>query len=150
MTTLYSDRHLPVPGELSNNLRNYDRDRLLLFDERDAFDGVIQEGMFPEFSNSFLVVIGPDFPVQYAKFSNDRASEFAIRTEIVEVPEKSAETAAPDASPAARSLVVRKYPLTVEAKEHVRSIASAYEKLSKRYEGSEFAIWQKPGDRRNR
>lgn len=140
MTTLYSDRHLPVPGELSNNLRNYDRDRLLLFDERDAFDGVIQEGMFPEFSNSFLVVIGPDFPVQYAKFSNDRAPEFAIRTEIVEVPEKSAETAAPDASLSARSLVVRKYPLTVEAKEHVRNIASAYEKLSKRYEGSEFAI----------
>ena len=34
MTTLYSDRYLPKVGELSNNLRNFDRDRMLLFDEK--------------------------------------------------------------------------------------------------------------------
>lgn len=135
MTTLYSDKHLPVKGELSNNLRNFDRDRLLLFDERDAFDGVIEEDLFPEFSNSFLVVIGRDFPVQYAKFSNDRAPEFAIRTEIVE-----AGDAAEKGVSRGKELAVRKYPLTPEAKDHVRNIAAAYEKLTKRYEGSEFTV----------
>ena len=32
-TTIFSDKHLPKKGELSNNLRNYDMDRMLLFDE---------------------------------------------------------------------------------------------------------------------
>lgn len=31
MTTLYSDRRLPRRGELSDNNRNFDRDRLQLF-----------------------------------------------------------------------------------------------------------------------
>ena len=37
MTTVYSDAYLPGRGELSNNLRNFDRDRMLLFDEKSAF-----------------------------------------------------------------------------------------------------------------
>ena len=36
---------------------NYDRARMELFDERRVMDTVICNGMFPEFSNSFLVVI---------------------------------------------------------------------------------------------
>jgi len=123
MTTLYSDEILPVQGELSNNLRNFDGERLILFDERDAFDGVLEEGMFPEFSNSFLVVLGPDYPVRYAKFSNDRAREFAIRTEIVEVPGCGGDSV----------LAVRKYPLTDEAKQHIRSIEASYHKLRTRF-----------------
>ena len=42
MTTLYSDKYLPKIGELYNNLRNYDRDRMLLFDEKKVFDGLIE------------------------------------------------------------------------------------------------------------
>ena len=34
MTTLYSDERLPNQGELSANLRNFDRERLQLFDEK--------------------------------------------------------------------------------------------------------------------
>lgn len=49
MTTLYSDRYLPGKGELSNNLRNFDRDRMLLFDEKNAFDGILEEKLFPVF-----------------------------------------------------------------------------------------------------
>ena len=37
MTTLYSDRRLPKRGELSNNMRNFDRDRMQLFDEKAGF-----------------------------------------------------------------------------------------------------------------
>ena len=46
MTTLYSDAYLPGKGELSNNMRNFDRDRMVLFDEKNAFDGVVEEGLF--------------------------------------------------------------------------------------------------------
>ncbi|MCL2864038.1 MAG: class I SAM-dependent methyltransferase [Lachnospiraceae bacterium] len=54
---IFSDDFLPIPGELSNNRRNFDQDRLDLFDERKVFDGLIEDGMFPYFSNSFLVII---------------------------------------------------------------------------------------------
>lgn len=49
MTSLYSDSRLPKPGELSSNLRNFDRERLQLFDEKLVFDTLIKEGQFPLF-----------------------------------------------------------------------------------------------------
>ena len=52
---IFSDTYLPHPGELSRNWQNFDADRVLLFDECKAFDTVLQAGLFPEFSNSFLV-----------------------------------------------------------------------------------------------
>lgn len=55
-TTVYSDSYLPKDGELVNNQRNFDSDRVVLFDETRAFDSVIKAGLFQEFSNSFLVV----------------------------------------------------------------------------------------------
>ena len=126
MTTLYSDEYQPGKGELSNNLRNFDRDRMLLFDEKNAFDGLIEDGMFSTFSNSFIAVLGKGFDVKYAKYSNDRASEYTIRTEIC----RSAEG----------KKTVRKYPLGENAKEHVRSFVYAYENLVERYEGSGLNI----------
>ncbi|MBD5095951.1 MAG: class I SAM-dependent methyltransferase [Lachnospiraceae bacterium] len=59
-TCIYSDEYLPQLGELRNNMRNFDNDRLYLFDEGKAFDNVIKSGMFPFFSNSYLVVCGED------------------------------------------------------------------------------------------
>ncbi len=55
---IYSDDFLPEAGELNVNLRNFDSDRMLLFDESNAFDNIISDGMFDFFSNSFLVLIG--------------------------------------------------------------------------------------------
>ncbi len=126
MTTMYSDGYLPGKGELSNNLRNYDRDRMVLFDEKAAFDGIVEEGLFPVFANSYMAVIGAPFPVRYVKYSNDRAREFRIKTEISQNGEGQ--------------LTVRKYPLTEEAEEHVRKMALAYENLVKRYQGSGLSI----------
>ena len=37
-TTIFSDRKLPKVGELYQNIRNFDRDRVLLFDEQKAYD----------------------------------------------------------------------------------------------------------------
>lgn len=126
MTTLYSDRYLPGKGELSNNMRNFDRDRMLLFDEKRAFDGLAGDGLFPVFANSYLAVLGKDFSLDYTKYSNDRAPEYQIRTEISRTE--------------AGERCVRKYPLSNQAEDHVRGMALAYEQLSKRYEGGKLRI----------
>lgn len=52
---IYSDDYLPKTGELNNNLRNFDNNRMITFDESKAFDSVIKNGLFPQFSNSFFV-----------------------------------------------------------------------------------------------
>ncbi len=126
MTTLYSDDRLPGKGELSNNLRNFDRDRMLLFDEKSAFDGLVEDELFSIFSNSYVAVIGGGFELTYAKYSNDRAPEYAIRTEIGQDKEGNA--------------YVRKYPLSKAAEDHVRGMAVAYENLAEKYKGGKLAI----------
>ena len=54
---IYSDEHLPKIGELNNNLNNFDRDRMVLFNETKTFDSIIEDGLFPIFSNSYLMVV---------------------------------------------------------------------------------------------
>lgn len=125
MTTLYSDGYLPKKGELSNNLRNFDRDRMLLFHEKDAFDGILEEELFPVFSNSYVVVLGKDFSVQYVKYSNDRAPQYQIKTQIDREGDR---------------LIVRKKPLTEQAGEHVLGMQKAYEALTARYQGGRLGL----------
>ncbi|MBR5578171.1 MAG: class I SAM-dependent methyltransferase [Lachnospiraceae bacterium] len=125
MTTLYSDDRLPRVGELSDNKRNFDRDRLQLFDEKNVFDALIQEEMFPFYSNSYMVVIGEKPQTIYCRYSNDRAPATAIKTEIVEKKGKK---------------VVRKCALTPYGGEHIRHIHTSYEKLKERYKKSKLKI----------
>ena len=54
--SIYSDDRLPQKGELRSNLVNFDRERMVLFDETRVYDSLIEDGLFPLFSNSFLVV----------------------------------------------------------------------------------------------
>ena len=125
MTCLYSDGRLPQVGELSCNLRNFDRDRLQLFDEKKVFDTIIQENQFPLFSNSYMMILGPELEEQYVKYSNDRIPEFCIKTVLRENK---------------LGKVIEKHPLCNEAWHHVQKTARAYEKLSKRYAGSGLNI----------
>lgn len=55
--TIYSDEYLPQKGELNTNIWNFDRDRLVLFDEKLAFDSMLECGLFPLYSNSYLVIL---------------------------------------------------------------------------------------------
>lgn len=55
--TIYSDEYLPQVGNLRIAEETYDNDRFLLFNEDMAFDGICRSGMFPYFSNSFLVIV---------------------------------------------------------------------------------------------
>lgn len=134
MTTLYSDSRLPGKGELSNNLRNYDRERMDLFDEKYAFDGIAEDALFSVFSNSYEVIIGKELPVQYTKYSNDRAPEYQIKTEI------SRDTDAGLGMGTMGKPVVKKLPLCKEAEAHIRQIAASYEKLAGRYEGGRIRL----------
>ena len=124
-TTVYSDRRLPNLGELTDNMRNFDRDRMVLFNEKYVFDGIIRDQMFDVFSNSYLVVIGREPETCYVKYSNDRAADYALRTEIVDTPQ---------------GRVVRKIPLTEEARKHIQGMKRSYELLQKRYGGSGLTI----------
>lgn len=54
--SIYSDDFLPKKGELTNNERNFDNDRVVLFDEGKAFDNIIENNLFPVFSNSYIIV----------------------------------------------------------------------------------------------
>lgn len=125
MTTLYSDRRLPKRGELSDNIRNFDRDRLVLFDEKRVFDSVIREGQFPLFSNSYLLLLGPALSEEYIKYSNDRKEEFQIKTL-----QKST----------GFGPVIEKHPLSKCAEKHMEDTVKAYEKLSERYQGSLLTV----------
>ena len=53
---IFSDDYLPKANELTMNHRNFDFDRVEIFDENKVYAGLIEEGLFSEFSNSFLVV----------------------------------------------------------------------------------------------
>ena len=127
MHSLYSDAYLPGKGELADNLRNFDQDRMVLFDEKNAFDGMVEDGLFSVFANSYVAVLGGDFDVKFVKYSNDRAKEYRIKTEIARVEGKPR---------------VRKYPCCKEAWTHVRNMALAYEKLKERYAGGKLQINQ--------
>ena len=124
-TTIYSDKRLPNTGELTDNMRNFDRDRMVLFNEKYVFDGIIEDKLFDLFSNSYMVIIGGNADTCYVKYSNDRAGEYALRTDIVDTP---------------KGRVVRKIPLNERAKEHIQGMERSCRLLKERYEGSGLSI----------
>ncbi|MCR5657476.1 MAG: class I SAM-dependent methyltransferase [Butyrivibrio sp.] len=126
MTSLHSDKHLPAYGELQDNVRNYDRDRLLLFNEKRAYETLIHDGMYPDFANSFEVILGPEFDTVYCKYSNDRAEEYRIRTDIV-------------IDKLGRK-IIKKHALTEAAIDHVFGMQDAYYGLRERYRGGDLEV----------
>jgi 2-polyprenyl-3-methyl-5-hydroxy-6-metoxy-1,4-benzoquinol methylase len=59
-TMIYSDQYLPKIGELNNNIRNFDNDRIVNFNEAKAFDSIIEDDLFPVFTNSYLIIMSED------------------------------------------------------------------------------------------
>ncbi len=129
MHTLFSDKRLPKVGELKDNYRNFDMDRLELFSEKDAFDSLIKDKAFDRFSNSFLVVIGPDVNIDYARFSNDRAREYQIETVIERVPVGKREVK-----------IIKKSALCPEGYAHILKMDDYFNGLTKRYEGGKLSV----------
>ena len=55
--TIYSPDFLPNKGELNLNGNDIARKRLHLFDETKALDLIVEHGLFPYFSNSYLYIM---------------------------------------------------------------------------------------------
>ena len=129
-TAIYSDEHLPMRGELNDNRRNFKWDRYQLFEERLAYDSLLEEGVYPQFANSFLILAYPagmERPVEqkrllYSKYSDEREKRFAIRTDI------NANYIA-----AGQERVVTKVPLYQDGKVHVEQMAEKQQKLTAYY-----------------
>ena len=118
--TVYSDEYLPLTGELIENHRNMDRDRYVFFDEAKVYDTLLEEGLFTEFSNSFLILAGQRaVETVYTRYSNERAAKFQVRTDIV---------AKPDGEKA-----VYKYALQKDGEAHIRHIARVAQELKENF-----------------
>lgn len=131
MTALYTDEHLPSPGELNKNLCNFEEERMILFNEAAVFDGLIKEGKFQEFSNSYLFDLTLEEQeceeeLLFLKYSVERDERFRIRTEIVRK--------------ADGTKVVRKVPYGEKAKAHVEKIKHWEETLRKQYEPAGVSV----------
>lgn len=120
--TIYSDERLPFKGELNRLETNYDRLRLQLFQESAVYDSLLDNDLFPTFSNSFLLLIGkekPEIKTIYSKFSNERAPEFALRTDICKGDKDT--------------WLVQKVPTEARAKLHVRNLESISREMARIY-----------------
>ncbi|MDR2546533.1 MAG: hypothetical protein LBC96_03350 [Lachnospiraceae bacterium] len=147
MTTLFSDERLPQKGELYSNDRNCDRHRLSLFNEKKVFDSIIEEGLFPLYSNSYLIYTGADTDIAYLRYANERASRYAIRTQITMNDKAAAamgeDTDGQDSKQGGgnnKQYLVSKLPFTPSAKPHINHIIEAYQLLFNKYEHSSLAV----------
>ena len=130
--TIYSDDRLPGLGELNTNLRNFDADRIVLFDETRAFDTMIEEKMFPQVANSFLVIASDsedmfasdvNVPI-YAKYGNERVDKFRVCTAITRDNKGNKK--------------VYKTSLSTRANEHIKRMGENYARLKEQYASSGF------------
>ena len=119
---IYSDEFMPVSGEL---LRipafNFDQSRYVLFNDAKALEEAVKEHAFGTFANSFLFVFKKQQDKSdrtiYVKYSNERAKEFMIRTEVC-VHNRSGE------------YEVYKAPESKESTQHIKALYDNYIRLS--------------------
>lgn len=52
---IFSDEHLPSADDLDVNCESYDNSRYHLFNEKAAYVGLLEEGMYDYFANSFFI-----------------------------------------------------------------------------------------------
>lgn len=127
MGSLYTDDRLPERGELNTNLVCYDQDRYVFFDETKVFDSLGKEGLFPELTNSFLVITGtkPVSELIFTKYSVERAEEFGLRTDLCRDEERA---------------YARKTAFSEAAKDHVSRIYESFQKLRDYYSATGIEI----------
>lgn len=80
---VYSECIQPRCGAVRNYRKDYDMPRLYRFNEAVLSDQICEDGMFPYFSNSFLLIAGESTQqCLFEKYSRCRKKEFRIRTEV--------------------------------------------------------------------
>ncbi|MBR4808430.1 MAG: glycosyltransferase, partial [Lachnospiraceae bacterium] len=83
---IFSDQRLPGVGELRSNIKNYDSEKMSLFDQGAVFDGIIENGKFDFFANSYVCIMAEEDPQkgdypQYVKY-NARIPAHNLKTSI--------------------------------------------------------------------
>lgn len=82
---IFSDDYLPKKGSLDRNLLSLEGERIKTFNEGYFYDSLIEDRMFPEFSNSFLAVASNEDISDYCsyyRYSVERTIDKCIRTGI--------------------------------------------------------------------
>lgn len=131
---VYSDEYLPRRGELGEDFPNYDQERILSFSEGKVIDTLIEDGLLPQFANSFLVVVRPQAQeepsdrekIVFAKYSNDRTAGFSIRTDILQ--------------DSKGNRAVQKVPMHPAAKNHLENLCRWQESLDAVCKAKGFAM----------
>ena len=127
---IYSDDYLPKLGELDDNLRNFDADRLVLFNENTVFDSIIRANLFQELSNSFIIISSFEKEEKekliFSKYSDSRDNEYKIRTSIL-IDKRG-------------NKKVEKIPLNKKSINHIEKIYNNYTILKSQYENSDFHL----------
>lgn len=86
---IFSEKRLPTSAEIRSIANyTYDSDRMELFSETKAFEGILEAELFGEFANSFLVIAQntkeeseEDYPA-YIHYAFARQKAYATRTEV--------------------------------------------------------------------
>lgn len=138
VTDIWTDAKLPQADEYYEDTWYYGADRLQLSSETDALDAVVKENLYPEFCESFLVIIRSKKSLEdhtsaclkeqnafdpwnaiYIHFSSRRDEQFETGTVLTR--NKNGK------------IQVYKYPLTIPAENHIKHIQNAYAALSRLY-----------------
>ena len=125
MTALFSDKRLPNANEFDKGARNIIGDRYSFFNESVFAARLLEKGEFPYFANEFIAVIGRDIDAEYIRYSNDRSERYQIKTQIVYKDMYK---------------IIKKTPLTEEAKNHLEMMDKNADLLTKVYESEDFKI----------
>ncbi|MDO4490409.1 MAG: methyltransferase [Lachnospiraceae bacterium] len=138
---IFSDERLPQPGELKELRYNFDRARMVLFDEIKVADSLICNDLFPVYSNSFLMILTQEeteLPKEhciYTKYSNERAEQFSTRTEIWSMGEGRMEVRKLPASEKSANFVNRLYPNYLALQSQYQSAGVQVNRCQEREEG---------------
>lgn len=128
---LYSESRLPEKGELLTYFAdNNDGASFMNFDQKSVFNHLIEEGLFPKFANSYLIVgwKGAESfseEVDYVKLSVDRDNMYQISTLI-----KKNEN----------EITVEKHALQSEGETHIQNICVFEKKLAERFGDTDLVI----------
>lgn len=122
---IYSDRFLPKAGDCNRKVCNLTYDRIAMFDENEALNQTMEEGMFTTFANDYLLVTGEALTQVMIRYSNDRGAAYQIKTEICSTEQ---------------GLCVRKTALFPQGDAHVKGMLKTYHTLCEQYNKEAFTI----------
>ena len=131
-TLLYSQSVLPGERDLKAKYSWIDEKyHIFAFDDYGVIDRIVSNGLFPQFSSSYILLIRKRSKIEknhviYSKYSLSRDERFALRTVIEEEPDGKRK--------------VYKRPCIEKGKEQLSFIKKSFEILSKKSENTPLSI----------